>query len=84
MAINAIENTFNYHETGKINKNCQIILSRNYITKYLESLGFENIISNGEGKIVLDKNKKALSFYKSEYANIESVYEILAWGKKDV
>jgi ubiquinone/menaquinone biosynthesis C-methylase UbiE len=81
MAIDAIQNTIDYLTNPLERKEGQIIIGSEKMKKFMDEIGFENILIDGEGRINFNKNINIKSFYNPNYHGMEGVFEILAWKK---
>ena len=80
-AMEAIENTIFYLEDETITPGQQVIIPSKLISRYLQELGFNNTIIDGDGKINITNQKNVISFYQKEYLGNEFVYELLTQKK---
>lgn len=78
MAIETLENSFNFYSTGKRTNGKQIVMPVNYTLNLMKKIGFTNLIWDGEGLINLNNEKNCDSFFKKTYNGKVGVYEILA------
>lgn len=79
VAVQAITNTVAFFAEGKERFEGQMAVPSRVVKKYLESIGFENVIVGGEGTLRLEENISIKSFFKTKYNGLEGVYELLAW-----
>lgn len=78
MAIESIQNSFNFYANNKRERGKQIIMPVDYTLRIMRKLGFSGLITDGDG--LLNFNKKItepLSFFKKEYKGQSGVYEVI-------
>lgn len=54
------------------------VISPGQIRAELKKLGFDGIVIDGDGKIVLTESRESISFYKSKYFGVTNVFEVCA------
>ena len=77
MAIDAIENSFNFFLFGKKEPGKQIVMPVDYTINLMRKVGFINIKWDGEGLINLNNKINVNPFFKKTYNNKIGVYEVL-------
>jgi SAM-dependent methyltransferase len=78
MGIDAIENTFNFLQTGNITAGQQLVIAGHRMKEELEKNALSVEALTGEGVYSVNSNIQPVSFFKSEYLGAEGVYEIVA------
>lgn len=84
MAIEAIENSLQYYQTGVRKPGQQLIISLKALSSLLEENSFYVIDTGGEGTINKGKEKFIKSFFNEKYYDNEGVYEILAKKRNEI
>lgn len=77
MAIQTLENTFDFFYTGTKSSIGQLCIPSHILKKEMENVGFRIVASGAEGTINLS-DISINPFFKGEYYGREGVYEILA------
>ncbi len=77
-ALRSILKTIGYYIAKQHKPGASLVMSPGRTAKYLEKLGFNSILSGGDGTISLDPTCKAAPFYPERYLNLSNVFEVLA------
>ncbi len=78
LVADAFAQTLEYERTGKFRGGC-VMIDREDLISFLAGLGFEQIMSGGEGTLRLGASGASPSpFFESQYYGLPGVYEVLA------
>jgi SAM-dependent methyltransferase len=81
MAIQTIDNTFNYLSGLGSRPGGQVIIGSDRMSAYMKETGFEKIVTGSEGSLKTNLDIPVKRFYPDGYFGKEGVYEILAWKR---
>jgi len=80
-SLQTIFASIEYYLTGKRkNRNGNIVLSPKSFSRYMQSVGFTEVVSGEEGHLQFNETIKPHPFYPKRFLGLTNVFEI--WGKK--
>lgn len=74
--IDTIENSLKYFSTG-VKDEGSVVMPLRYTINFLEQMGFKLVGYGGDGEININNTETVPGFFKKQYLNKTSVYEVL-------